>query len=158
MSTVFTALSPLGLPRSVPNFDAKLRLLITQSIFPITKQSQQNLVYLFTLKPEPLVDTLKESPLWMFAKVFVATDNLVAKQLLIYIQFIFKEESNSIEATENQQKAQKFLSDRFRLLIRGYATNQSEQTDEFSMNVRRLKEAEMELLNAHLGCVEKILL
>uniref|UniRef100_A0A914HF26 protein-histidine N-methyltransferase n=1 Tax=Globodera rostochiensis TaxID=31243 RepID=A0A914HF26_GLORO len=95
----------IGLPRSTSDFEIKLQHLTTISILPINNQSHQNIVYTFQLKMNPSVGSIKQSALWTFAKIFVADDNLV-----------------NFETGENDQRAKKFITDRFKLLIHGYKT------------------------------------
>ncbi|KAI3415758.1 hypothetical protein GPALN_005342 [Globodera pallida] len=129
----------IGLPRSTSDFEIKLQHLTTSSILPINNQSLQNVVYTFQLKMNPSVGNIKQSALWTFAKIFVADDNLV-----------------NFETGENDQRAKKFITDRFKLLIHGYKTKQQSLAECLTKDIQRLKDAEIALLRCHLECYEKL--
>lgn len=94
--------------------------------------------YVFQLNLDTVSKTLKGSALWEFAQTFVSDRSTPPSE-------------GSAEAKTNQDKAKKFLNDRFRLLSLGYA-KLPEKEPEGSLvekSVWRLKHSEKEILSAY---------
>jgi hypothetical protein len=79
-----------------------------------------------------------------------------------------KNDTTKLHSTENKHKAGKFLTDRFRLLLCSYGTDEKceevlmkdADDDELTiwMAIYRLKSNERKLLSDYLKCVEQIIL
>ncbi|KAL3072447.1 hypothetical protein niasHS_017421 [Heterodera schachtii] len=131
----------IGLHRTSPNFDAKMQHLAAASIVPTNNQPSKNVVFSFQLQMEPSAESIKQSPLFVFAKVFVSDGDLIC-----------------IDAVQNTQKAIKFVYDRLNLLLRGYKAANQQDSDVFNgSDSQRLKDAEEAILKSHLKCLEEVI-